>query len=250
MKRQREKIYVSNPLANATGRQYSGNYMQGGKVIGTQKQLPTYPAFEANTQWEKTFGTVNGTKDMIMQLFMKKYAGQLAKELGSLPKDAINYLSPYDLSNPEVRMTVSQAYKSYFKNYPYDYLREKASIAAAKVDNQESPAWNNVMGNKYPELWKKIANFYIPEKGSFDILTEQILKDIISYKGGDYFYGEQEEASKNALLEGQEKADKIKQNDDDDAPPEDNKKGSSNSTLVIVGIAILAAIFIFKKKAR
>lgn len=249
MKRQREKIFVTNPLANATGKQYSGNYMQGGKVIGTQKQLPTYPAFEANTQWEKTFGTVNGTKDMIMKLFMKKYAGQLAKELGSLPKDAINYLSPYDLSNPEVRMTVSQAYKSYFKNYPYDYLREKASIAAAKVDNQESPGWSGVMGNKYPELWKKIAKFYIPEKGSFDILTEQILQDMIKYKGGDYFYEEQEEVSKKALLEGQKKAEVTKQNNDD-APPADNKKGSSNSTLVIVGIAILAAIFIFKKKAR
>lgn len=248
MKRQREKIFVSNPLANATGKQYSGNYMQGGKVIGTQKQLPTYPAFEANTQWEKTFGTVNGTKDMLMKLFMKAYAGQLAKELGSLPKDAINYLSPYDLSNPEVRMTVSQAYKSYFKNYPYDYLREKASIAAAKVDNQESPGWA-VMGNKYPELWKKIAKFYIPEKGSFDILTDQILQDMIKYKGGDYFYEEQEEVSKKALLEGQKKAEVTKQNNDD-APPEDNKKGSSNSTLVIVGIAILAAIFIFKKKAR
>lgn len=250
MKRQREKMYVSNPLANATGNQYSGNYMQGGKVIGMQKQLPTYPAFEANTQWEKTFGTVNGTKDFLMKVFMKKYAGQLAKELGSLPKDAINYLSPYDLSNPEVRMKVSQAYRSYFKNYPYDYLREKASIAASKVDNQESTAWNNVMGNKYPELWKKIANFYIPEKGSFDILTEQILQDMIKYKGGDYFYEEQEEASKNALLEGQKKAEGTKQNNDDDAPPADNKKGSSNSTLVIVGIAILAAIFIFKKKAR
>lgn len=249
MKRQREKIYVSNPLANATGKQYSGNYMQGGKVIGTQKQLPTYPAFEANTQWEKTFGTVNGTKDMIMKLFMKTYAGQLAKELGSLPKDAINYLSPYDLSNPEVRMTVSQAYKSYFKNYPYDYLREKASIAAAKVDNQESRGWSMVMGDKYPELWKKIAKFYIPEKGSFDILTEQILQDMIKYKGGDYFYEEQEEISEKALLEGQKKAEVTKQNNDD-APPEDNKKGSSNSTLVIVGIAILAAIFIFKKKAR
>lgn len=249
MKRQREKAFVSNPLANATGKQYSGNYIQGGRVIGTQKQLPTYPAFEANTQWEKTFGTVNGTKDMVMKLFMKKYAGQLAKELGSLPKDAINYLSPYDLSNPEVRMNVSQAYRSYFKNYPYDYLREKASIAAAKVDNQESPGWSGVMGNKYPELWKKIANFYIPEKGSFDILTDQILQDMIKYKGGDYIYTEQEEASLKALQEGQEKADNAIQEDNDDAPAE-NKKESSNSTLVIVGIAILAAIFIFKKKAR
>ena len=124
MKRQRKKAFVSNPLANATGKQYnSGKYLQGQKVTGIQKQLPTYDSYESSEDWNKTFPN-NSAENMVYRGFFKNYHEAIKKELANMPIDAVKYLNPYDLSSPEIRSVAQQLYNKYFISYPWEYLEK------------------------------------------------------------------------------------------------------------------------------
>ena len=240
MKRQRKKAFVSNPLANATGKQYnSGKYLQGQKVTGIQKQLPTYDSYESSEDWNKTFPN-NSAENMVYRGFFKNYHEAIKKELANMPIDAVKYLNPYDLSSPEIRSVAQQLYNKYFISYPWEYLEKKIKLAGTKIDNQSGFYWSKVMDN--PKRWKVLAKFYIPSGGNFERVIEKIYEDMVEYKGGLYFSEEYEELKNRTEEESQQEAQQ-------EAQQENNKK-RTDTPLLLIGAGILTILFIIKKKSR
>ena len=240
MRRQGKKALVSNPLANATGKQYtnSGNYLQGGKVTGVQKQLPTYDSYESAEDWDKRFPN-NSAENMVYRGFFKTYHEAIKKELADMPSDAVKYLNPYDLSSPTVRSVVQQNYNKYFASYPWEYLNKKIQLAGTKVDNQSGFYWSKVMD--VPSRWKVLAKFYIPTDGNFERVIEKIYEDMVDYKGGVYFQDEYENIKDETKQKAQQEAQQEAQ--------QDNKK-KTDTPLLLIGVGILAILFLVKRKSR
>lgn len=248
MKRQREKIFVSNPLANATGKQYSGNYMQGGKVIGTQRQLPTYGSYESSEDWEKKFPSTSA-ENMVFQNFFIVYHEAIKKELANMPTDAVKYLNPYDLSSPEVRGAAKQGYIKYFTAYPWEYLGKKIKLAGTKVDNQSGFSWSKIVD--HPDRWKVLAKFYIPSGGNFESVIKQIYEDMVEYKGGVYFTEEYDEQKDKTEEEAQQEQQQKQQKQQEEQQEEqENNKKRTDTPLLLIGAGILAILFMVKGKSR
>lgn len=195
MKRQREKIYVSNPLANATGRQYekSGKTLtldtsklgQAGKLTTPQKPykpeqcsmyiLPRYKDFNFSQKGGKTI-----TFNKYVEYCLKLTIPQNNLPVSTMAGISSTYM--LGLSDDKISMDVVQAGLGFFKAYDRGYIQKIFDEINKHFKNR---SWYDDYLQKSEYYWDKTTSGYVYSvidenifAGDLDITNSEILDNV------------------------------------------------------------------------
>lgn len=195
MKRQREKIYVSNPLANATGKQYteSGKTLtldrsklkQVGKLSTPQKPykpeqcsmyiLPRYKDFNFSQKGGKTI-----TFNKYVEYCLKLTIPQNNLPVSTMAGISSTYM--LGLSDDKISMDDVQAGLGFFKAYDRGYIQKIFDEINKHFENR---SWYNDYLQKSEYYWDKTTSGYVYSvidenifAGDLDITNSEILDNV------------------------------------------------------------------------